>query len=620
MPEKQEPSMDFGPTTQQFDPVQPFDALPAGTRLGGYQLIEVLGRGGFGIVYLALDSSLQRQVAIKEYFPAEFAMRCDDGQVWMKPGADPAAYSAGMKAFLNEAKMLARFDHPSLARVHTFWEENRSAYMVMPYYDGRTLGDVLAEMKAPPDEAWLRSLLAPLLSALSTLHNANCLHLDISPDNILVLADGRPVLLDFGVASRLATDKTMPLTALLNPAYAPIEQYSESATLQQGPWSDIYALAGVLHFAIAGVPPARATVRAVEDPQRPLAETVASRAMLFPGLSYSAPFLAAIDKALAVRPRDRPRGAAEFSLLLDRATPAEPPAAAPQAPSRGPADFDFAAATGGSTRATPAPAREPEPEAIFAAEPMDAPPRPTRSRMPMWVATIAVLGLAGAWWTSLQRQPSLASISVSDLPPAVVARIPQPVAEGASSAMPLPTEPTAAGPAPAPASAATAAASAAATAPVVAQAAPVVAQAASAPQQPASAAAAPPAPTRQAAAKPAAPSKPVRVAKAAPPRVPPTLPPPEEAPPQEQTAAARADADAAPRERDGEREPEPPATARKPPPKSVASALPAEPNNPRAACGSRTNFALVYCMQQQCKRWKFNNHPQCIEMERRGEL
>ena len=569
MPEKQEPSMDFGPTTQQFDPVTPHDALPAGTRLGGYQILEVLGRGGFGIVYLALDSSLQRQVAIKEYFPAELAMRCDDGQVWIRPGADPAAYGAGMKAFLNEAKMLARFDHPSLARVHTFWEENRSAYMVMPYYEGHTLAKVLAEMKAPPDEAWLRSMLAPLLSALSTLHNANCLHLDISPDNILMLGDGRPVLLDFGVASRLATDKTMPLTALLNPAYAPIEQYSESVNLQQGPWSDIYALAGVLHFAIAGVPPARATVRALEDPQRPLAETVAARAEQFPGLGYSATFLAAIDKALAVRPRDRPRGAAEFSLLLDRAAPPEP--AAPPPPPRRPA---------------PAPAVVPAP--IFAAEPMDAPPRPTRSRTPVWLASLAVIGLAAAGWTWLQRQPSFANITVSDLPPAIIANVPRPVAEAASATVPLPTEPTAAGPEMAAASDVAPAASSAASPAVVAQAA---------------SAAAPPPPepaAKPAPAKPAAP-KATRVAKAAAPRVPPAEASQAEATEEEPTA-----------------KPEPP-PARKPPPKATA-ALPPEPATPRAACGSRSNFALVYCMQQQCKRWKFNNHPQCIEMERRGEL
>ncbi|MBX3622679.1 MAG: serine/threonine protein kinase, partial [Rhizobacter sp.] len=334
---KHSPSMDFGPAPRQFDSAYPQDALPPGTQLGNYQIIEMLGRGGFGIVYLALETSLQRRVAIKEYLPAETAMRCDDQQVWVRPGADTLAYAAGKTAFIKEAKLLARFDHPALARVHTFWEENRTAYMVMPYYEGHTLAAVLAGMQHPPDEAWLRSLLSPLLSALQVLHMAQCLHLDISPDNIIVQRDSRPVLLDFGVASRLATDKTMPLTALLNPAYAPIEQYSESPTLPQGPWSDLYALAGVLHFAIAGRPPARATVRAVDDPQRPLAETVAALRERHPGLHYSDTFLAAIDKALAVRPRDRPRNVLEFEQLLDR-RPAEaaPLGARPAPPRQGP--------------------------------------------------------------------------------------------------------------------------------------------------------------------------------------------------------------------------------------------------------------------------------------------
>jgi serine/threonine protein kinase len=630
---KTDPSMDFGPTTQQFDPVYTRDALPAGTRLGGYQLIEVLGRGGFGIVYLALDASLQRQVAIKEYFPAELALRCDDGQVWVKPGADVTAYSSGMKAFLNEAKMLARFDHPSLARVLTFWEENRSAYMVMPYYEGRTLAEVLAEMSTPPDEAWLRALLSPLLSALSTLHNAHCLHLDISPENIIVLADGRPVLLDFGVASRLATDKTMPLTALLNPAYAPIEQYSESANLQQGAWSDVYALAGVLHFAIAGVPPARATVRAVDDPQRPLAETVAARAQQFPGLSYSPSFLAAIDKALAFKPRDRPRGAAEFQMLLDR--PLQDPSPSPE-PNTGPASEFPPPGSSYFSDSIHAPWPSPPPaaaaDAWLAAEPMDAPPRPTRSRAPMWIASVAALGLGIAAWAWLQRQPSWASITVADLPPAVVANIPKAPTEAASGVA-LQTEPSGAGPAgaaaPVPAPAPAPAPAPSASAPAVVATAPVTAPATVEPTpEPESSAAAPaPAPAASAApqaappaaAKPAAPPKARVVAKAAPaPRA--TTP--------AQTPSPAAPDDSAPAKAEDDDPTKPTRTAeaanaaarKQPAAKSTASALPPEPATPRAACGGRSNFALVYCMQQQCKRWKFNTHPQCLEAERRGEL
>ena len=287
------PTPDFAPTTQQFEDAVTRESLPPGTRLGGYEIIEVIGRGGFGIVYLALETSLQRQVAIKEYMPADFAMRCEDHQVWVKPGANANAYASGMHAFLNEAKLLARFDHPSLVRVLSFWEDNRTAYMVMPYYEGRTLAATLRAMPTPPDEAWLRGLITPLLGALGVLHTAQFLHLDVSPENILVLADGRPVLLDFGVANRLASDKTLPLTALLNPAYAPIEQYSESPTLPQGPWTDLYALAGVMHLAITGQPPARATVRAIEDPQRPLIETGRAVQAKYPGVRYSDAFLAA---------------------------------------------------------------------------------------------------------------------------------------------------------------------------------------------------------------------------------------------------------------------------------------------------------------------------------------
>ena len=635
-------SMDFGPATQQFDPSYSHDALKPGTRLGGYQIIEVLGRGGFGIVYLALDSSLQRQVAIKEYLPAELAMRCEDGQVWVRPGADPAAYAAGMTAFLSEAKMLARFDHPSLARVHTFWEENRSAYMVMPYYDGRTLAAILAEMSAPPDEAWLRSLLTPLLSALSTLHNAQCLHLDISPDNIIVLKDGRPVLLDFGVASRLATDKTMPLTALLNPAYAPIEQYSETATLPQGPWSDLYALASVLHFAIAGRPPARATVRAMDDPQRPLAETVAARAEQYPGLAYSESFLAAIDKALAVRPRERPRSAAEFQMLLDnrvppaaRAMAGEPPAFSTSPGAMGAPPMPAP----GLTSAAAAAFAEPPREAWFAAEPRHAPIKPRRNRKPLFIATVATLGLLSVGgWAWLQRQPSLAQITAADLPPAVVARIPKAasaVANGAPATQPAPgdmanapataaTNPGVNTPASAPAAATQAGATpptpqAAPAPPVVAQTAPASAPAPSAtPGAAATTAAAPVAATTSAAAAPA--SAPAGTGTAATAQAPlPTQataagPTTTAAPPAEASAATPEKLAAAPA----------PARTKKPaktaPAAQAAAPAPAEPNNPRAVCGARSNFALVYCMQQQCRRWKFTNHPQCIEMERRGEL
>jgi serine/threonine protein kinase len=549
-----DPSMDFGPSTQQFDTVFSHEALPPGTTLGGYQILEVLGRGGFGIVYLAIDSSLQRQVAIKEYLPAELAIRCDDGQVWVKPGADASAYAAGKTAFLSEAKMLARFDHPSLARVHTFWEENRTAYMVMPYYDGRTLADLLAERGTPPDEAWLRKLLGPLLSALDTLHNAQCLHLDISPDNIIVMQDDRPVLLDFGIASRFATDKTLPLTALLNPAYAPIEQYSETASLPQGPWTDLYALASVLHFAMVGRPPARATVRAVEDPQRPLAESVAQR----PGPGYSEGLMAAVDKALAVRPRDRLRSVAEFQMLMDRpaGAAAEPATARHAAP---------------PAAAAPRAAPEPAPDAWFTAEPRELSRPPKRNHHPvLWTVLVVALGAAGvSGWAWLQRQPASANITAADLPAAVVAAVPK-----ASAVNGLPAAAEAAPPSASAIASTTAAASA-----VPAENVAAVIASTPAPAEAASAAASPVTPVAGLNTQPAAPA-------------------PEAAAPT-------------------------PAPGKKAVPKATpepSTLAIAEASTPRAACGNRSNFALVYCMQQQCKKPRYTTHPQCNEMRLRGEL
>jgi serine/threonine protein kinase len=559
--------MDFGPTTQQLDETLTRDALPSGTRLGGYQIIDVLGRGGFGIVYLALDSSLQRQVAIKEYFPTDMAVRCDDHQVWVKPGADANSYALGKTGFLNEAKLLARFDHPALCRVHSFWEENRSAYMVMPYYDGHTLTSTLRAMPRPPDEAWLRALLTPLLSALGALHTAQFLHLDVSPDNILVLSDGRPVLLDFGVANRLVSDKTLPLTALLNPAYAPIEQYGESATLPQGPWTDIYALAGVLHFAITGVPPARATVRAVEDPQRPLAETVRALNKRFPGLQYSESFLAGIDKALSVKPRDRPRDVADFQHLLNH-----PPLDID--PLLGAAASDFQATDAGA-RSEPAFEAPPREEWI-SADPSAHASGPTRRRTSLWVAVLFTVALAGViGWAWMQRQPAQADITSADLPAntaiAPAASAPNAAEAAASSAVDS--------------AAAALAVPPMASAPEVSASAPVTAAAsvapvASMPAEPTPAPAPPPAPVAEA-PKPAA----------APPAAP--------APP----APA-------------------PAPAAAPPKKAAAKAVAEAPeaNNPRAMCGSRTNFSLVYCMQTQCNRPVFAKHAQCIDMRRRGEI
>ena len=166
--------------------------------------------------------------------PSSMASRVNaSATVMVKSDRHQETFKAGLKSFVNEARLLARFDHPSLVKVYRFWEENGTAYMVMPYYEGPTLKSALAAMGKVPDEAALRAWLRPLLDALSVMHAAQCFHRDIAPDNILLTATG-PLLLDFGAARRVIGDMTHALTVVLKPGYAPIEQYGDVATMTQG--------------------------------------------------------------------------------------------------------------------------------------------------------------------------------------------------------------------------------------------------------------------------------------------------------------------------------------------------------------------------------------------------
>jgi len=291
--------------------------LPEGTRIRDYRITGLIGEGGFGIVYLAYDLSLQRRVAIKEYLPSSMASRASGSMdVVVKSPHHAETFALGLKSFLNEARLLARFDHPSLVKVYRFWEENGTAYMVMPYYEGPTLKRALAELGHPPDEAALRNWLRPLLDALALMHEAHCFHRDIAPDNILLTPIG-PLLLDFGAARRVIGDMTHALTIVLKPGFAPIEQYGESASMKQGAWTDLYALASVVYAAVTGHAPMPSVERLMDDRLKPLSELAAGR--------YSEPFLAAIDAALALRPKDRPQTVDAFRALLEgRGSSAEP--------------------------------------------------------------------------------------------------------------------------------------------------------------------------------------------------------------------------------------------------------------------------------------------------------
>ncbi len=318
------------------------DALPPGTRLDEFEIVKVLGVGGFGIVYLALDTVLQRQVAIKEYMPTALAGRRAGATVSVRSPSQASTFTLGLESFFSEARMLASFDHPSLVKVHRFWKANGTAYMVMPYYPGQTLKEVRLGMRTAPDGRWLLALVEPLLGALEVLHRDGVYHRDISPDNILLLPDGRPVLLDFGSARRVVGDKAQSLTAILKPNFAPVEQYADQADMPQGPWTDLYALGATVHYMLTGLAPSPAVLRAVRDGLPALSVLSGEGDVPYPDVPMR--FLATIDWTLALAPDDRPQSVAFVRQGFNGDVVPPPPSArhVPPKPADSPAPRDMA--------------------------------------------------------------------------------------------------------------------------------------------------------------------------------------------------------------------------------------------------------------------------------------
>ena len=304
------------------------NCLPIGTRLAEFEVTGMIGEGGFGTVYLAMDLALQRTVAIKEYMPSALASRGADKSVLVRSQRHQDTFDIGLKSFINEARLLAQFDHPALIKVHRFWEENRTGYMAMRYYEGQTLKSLVKKTPDIITEAWLKSMLKPVLDALDALYKVQILHRDVSPDNIMIQTTGEAVLLDFGAARQIIGDATQALTVILKPGYAPIEQYADDASLKQGAWTDIYALSAVIYYCIVKKPPTTSVARMIKDPIIPLHTQAPA--------GYSQQFLAAIDRGLRVKADERPQSIAEFRQLLGISTEvASTPHTTPLAPAQG---------------------------------------------------------------------------------------------------------------------------------------------------------------------------------------------------------------------------------------------------------------------------------------------
>jgi len=286
-------------------------ALTPGYQLHWYRIERVLGNGGFGITYLARDTNLNQQVAIKEFFPSDIAIRSDDMSVQAKTNADADQYKWGLDRFRSEAQTLARFDHPNIIRIFTVFEANHTAYLIMRYEKGQALNDILERRKRLPQEELL-DIVLPILDGLGKVHETGYIHRDIQPANIYIREDKSPVLIDFG-AAREALGKPRTVTILVAPGYAPYEQYIAN-NQEQGPWTDIYGMGATLYRAIAGVAP----IDAIERSRGILGST---RDVLVPATvvgqgRYSEAFLKAVDHALMFNEKDRPQTAQEWAQEL----------------------------------------------------------------------------------------------------------------------------------------------------------------------------------------------------------------------------------------------------------------------------------------------------------------
>jgi len=283
-------------------------ALPSGYRIENYEIQGVLGKGGFGITYVAYDSTLGRHMAIKELLPDSIATRIEGSTVVAMGPSHEESWQWARDRFIEEARILAGFRHPNIIAVHRLIEANGTVYLVMDHLEGESYETRLRRIGREPDQASLMRVIGPLLDGLQEVHAANLLHRDIKPENILFDKRDNPILIDFG-AARATVEATMTMTSIVTHGYSPIEQYQTKGKM--GPWTDIYAMGAVMCRAITGEKPPTSAERVEEDEYMPLGSR-------FDLPSFSGAFLKAVDKALQVWAKDRPQKIEDCKFLAGK--------------------------------------------------------------------------------------------------------------------------------------------------------------------------------------------------------------------------------------------------------------------------------------------------------------
>lgn len=294
-------------------------ALAVGKQLQDLQIQQLLAAGDTTTVYRALDTRLGRSVVLKEYLPRALAQRQGSGLVQPLAAHLAAVYGMGLQTFVQEGRVLMNLRHPALVQVLRCWQQDATAYQVMPLVEGATLQHWLAGLGTPPSEVWLRQLLTPLMQALQALHQAGAHHGDVSLHSIRLQFNNRadsyagqeprPLLLGFSAACRALALASAGAAPALHSGFGPIEQSDGAIPVRQGGWTDVYALCAVMYAAIAGRPPPPSLLRLARDDMVSARKVGRGR--------YSPSFLSAIDAGLAVRPHERLHSIEALRQLLD---------------------------------------------------------------------------------------------------------------------------------------------------------------------------------------------------------------------------------------------------------------------------------------------------------------
>ena len=277
---------------------------------GKYRIVRTLGRGGFGITYLAEQVLAKRMVCIKEFFPKDYYTRDGDSQhITLSSDGFRETMGRFKDKFLKEAQLIAGLDHPNIIRIHDLFEENGTAYYVMEYIDGESLHSLVSRRGAL-SEADAKGYIEQLAAALSHIHAHDIAHLDVKPGNIMVQAkDNRAVLIDFGLSKHydVGGAQTSSTPVGISHGYAPMEQYQTGGVSTFSPGTDIYSMGATLYFLTVGKTPPTAAIVG-ED----------GLGVLPSHLSEST--RTAIERAMQLRRKDRPASVEEFLSLLHGAS------------------------------------------------------------------------------------------------------------------------------------------------------------------------------------------------------------------------------------------------------------------------------------------------------------